>query len=417
MKIIRTEQIFIRGNGVISKMCHISKNLFNQTNYILRNQFFRKEKMAGYKELAKEFAEPSALEENNNFQKLPAQTAQWAIKKVKQSWNSFFGALRSYKKNPELFNGVPKPPRYKHKNGEFMLVFTNQQCSIDDGILKFPKIMDLEVETRLDNNANLREVRIIPNGVGYNVEIVYAKEITDISDITQIKANRILGIDIGVRNIITIGNNISIKGIAVKGGVLKSINQYFNKKLSRLKSINDKQGNKENTKIIDNLYMVRNRKIRDVMHKISSAVISYAITNEIDTIVIGHNNGWKQFVDIGKKNNQNFVQIPFNMLINQIYYKGLEHNINVIIQEESYTSKCSFLDNETIGEHETYLGKRIKRGIFKSSNGTLIHADLQASYNIIKKAIPEAFANGIEGIGLYPGSLSINEMTTSKGGC
>ena len=385
MKIIRTEQVFIRGNGVISSMCHISKNLFNQTNYILRKQFFNHNRMSSYKTLAKQFAEPSALEENNNFQKLPAKTAQWTIKKVKQSWTSFFGSLRSYKKNPELFNGVPKPPKYKHRNGEFMLVFTNQQCSIAHGILKFPKIMDLEVETRLDN-VNLREVRIIPNGVGYNVEIVYSKEVTDISDLNP---KRILGIDVGVRNIITIGNNISEKGIAVKGGVLKSINQYFNKELSKLKSINDRQRkNKENTKRINKLYMVRNRKIRDVMHKLSNAVIAYARTNEIDTIVIGHNNGWKQSVDIGKKNNQNFVQIPFNMLINQIYYKGKEYGINVVKQEESYTSKCSFLDNETIEEHETYLGKRIKRGIFRTANGTLIHADLNASYNIIKKAIP-----------------------------
>ena len=122
MKIIRTEQVFIRDNGAISIMCHISKNLFNQTNYILRNQFFSNEKMSPYKELAKQFAEPSELEENNNFQKLPAKTAQWTIKKVKQSWTSFFGALRSYKKNPELFNGVPKPPKYKHRNGEFMLI-------------------------------------------------------------------------------------------------------------------------------------------------------------------------------------------------------------------------------------------------------------------------------------------------------
>ena len=414
MKIIRTEQVFIRGNGVISSMCHISKNLFNQTNYILRNQFFRKEKMAGYKELAKEFSIPSALEENNNFQKLPAQTAQWTIKKVKQSWTSFFGALRAYKKNPELFNGVPKLPKYKHKNGEFMLVFTNQQCSIGDGILKFPKIMNLDVETRLDN-VDLREVRLIPLGAGYNVEIVYAKEIDNVSELNP---KRILGIDVGVRNIITIGNNISRKGIAVKGGVLKSINQYFNKELARLKSINDRQRkNKENTKRIDKLYMVRNRKIKDVMHKLSNAVIAYAMNTEIDTIVIGHNNGWKQSVDIGKKNNQNFVQIPFNMLINQIYYKGQEYGINVVKQEESYTSKCSFLDNETIDKHEMYSGKRIKRGIFKSSNGTLLHADLQASYNIMKKAIPEAFVNGIEGIGLYPESLSIKEMITSKGGC
>ena len=238
------------------------------------------------------------------------------------------------------------------------------------------------------------------------------------TDFNEVSANRILGIDVGVRNIITIGNSISEKGIAVKGGVLKSINQYFNRELARLKSVNDRQRkNRENTKRINKLYAVRNRKIRDVMHKISSAVIVYARTNEIDTIVIGHNNGWKQDVDMGKKNNQDFVQIPFNTLINQIYYKGQEYGINVIKQEESYTSKCSFLDNESIEKHETYLGKRIKRGVFKSSNGKLIHADLQASYNIIKKAIPEAFANGIEGIGLYPSSLSIKDMITSKEVC
>ena len=415
MKAIRTQQVFIHDNGTVSRMCHTSKNLFNQVNYILRKQFINKEKMSSYKTLAKEFSKPSDTEENNNFQKLPAQTAQWTIKKVKDSWNSFFKALKAYKKNPELFTGVPKPPKYKHKDGEFMLIFTNQQCHIKDEILKFPKIMNLEVKTGLDNNIDLREVRIIPEGAGYNVELVYAKEITDFN---ELNANRILGIDVGVRNIITMGNNISEKGIAVKGGVLKSINQYFNKKLAKLKSINDKQRkDKENTKRINRLYAVRNRKIRDIMHKLSNAVISYARNLNIDTIVIGHNNGWKQDVNMGKKNNQEFVQIPFNMLINQIYYKGQEHGIHVIKQEESYTSKCSLLDNETMEKHDNYLGKRIKRGVFRTANGTVIHADLHASYNIIKKAIPEAFANGIEGIGLYPRSLSIKEMITSKEVC
>ena len=256
MRAIRTRQIFIHDNGTVSKMCHTSKNLFNQANYILRKQFFSREKMSPYNELAKQFSNPSDIEENNNFQKLPAQTAQWTIKKVKDSWNSFFKALKSYKKNPELFTGVPKPPKYKHKYGEFMLVFTTQQCHIVNGMLKFPKIMDLKVETGLDNNMDLREVRVIPSGVGYNVEIVYSKEI---SDFNEVSANRILGIDVGVRNIITIGNSISEKGIAVKGGVLKSINQYFNKELARLKSVNDKQRkNKENTKRINRLYAVRN---------------------------------------------------------------------------------------------------------------------------------------------------------------
>ncbi len=111
------------------------------------------------------------------------------------------------------------------------------------------------------------------------------------------------------------------------------------------------------------------------------------------------------------------MQIPFNILINKIYYKGQEYGINVVKQEGSYRSKCSFLDSEEIDKHEMYSGKRIKRGIFKSVNGTLIHADLNASYNIMKKAIPEAFVNRLESIGLYQGSLSIKEMITSKDGC
>ncbi|MHB1492777.1 MAG: IS200/IS605 family accessory protein TnpB-related protein [Thermoplasmataceae archaeon] len=145
--------------------------------------------------------------------------------------------------------------------------------------------------------------------------------------------------------------------------------------------------------------------------------MNYAISIRIDTIVIGHSNGWKQEASMGKKNNQNFVQIPFNILIQQIRYKAEEAGIMVLVQDESHTSKCSFLDRERIEHHDSYAGKRTGRGVFRSAKGILIHGDLNAVYNIITKAIPEAFANGIEGIGLYPRSLSIRQMITSKGGC
>ena len=171
MKVKRTEQIYIGKNETISKLCHISKNLYNQTNYILRHQFLKKEKLSSYVGLVKLFQTPSENNEENNYQKLPAQTAQWTIKKVKQAWNSFFKALRAWKKHPESFMGKPEIPKYKAKNGEYMLIFTNQQCKIDNKVLKFPRIMNLEVETRLDD-VNLREVRIIPQGVGYLIEIV-----------------------------------------------------------------------------------------------------------------------------------------------------------------------------------------------------------------------------------------------------
>jgi transposase, IS605 OrfB family, central region len=337
--------------------------------------------------------------------------------KSKRSMEFFLQSHESMEEASENFIEMPKPPKYKNKNGEFLLIFTNQQCKIEDGILKFPKIMNLEVETRLED-VNLREVRVIPQGVGYIIEIVYMKEIEGIA---KGETHRIMGIDIGLRNIVTIGDSISNEGIAVKGGVLKSINQFFNKEYARLKSISDRQiGNKQLTKREKRLFVKRNRKIKDIMHKLSKAIVQYAKTRNIDTIIIGHNNGWKQSVNMGRINNQNFVQIPFNTLINHIKYKAEEASIQVIIQDEEHTSKCSFLDNESIEHHDKYMGKRIKRGIFRSKDGILIHADLNAVYNIIKKAIPEAFADGIEGIGLYPRSLSVSEFTgmiTSKGGC
>ncbi|MGC8558901.1 MAG: hypothetical protein ACP5NC_07950 [Nitrososphaeria archaeon] len=148
MRVTRTEQVYIRENNTISNLCHISKNLYNQTNYILRQQFFNHEKMSNYYSLVKQFQS----DDQDNYHKLPAQTAQWTIKKVIQAWTSYFKAIREYRKDPKKFTGMPKPPRYKEKDGEFMLIFTNQQCRIENGILKFPKIMNLEVKTRPSNN-------------------------------------------------------------------------------------------------------------------------------------------------------------------------------------------------------------------------------------------------------------------------
>ena len=280
MKVKRTEQIYIGKDENISRLCHLSKNLYNQTNYILRNQFINHEKMTGYNNLAKQFSIPSDIEKYNNYQKLPAQTAQWTIKKMKQAWSSFFGSMKEYGKHPEKYLGKPGIPKYKNRNGEFMIIFTNQQCSIENGILNFPRSINMEVRTRL-NDVNLREVRIVPQGTGYTVEIVYEKEIMDF---TAEKPQRIMGIDIGVRNIVTIGDNIPEHGITVRGGMLKSINQFFNKEYARMKSISDRQfGNRHLTRKERYLFMRRNRKLKDIMHKLSRALVNYAMSIRIDT--------------------------------------------------------------------------------------------------------------------------------------
>jgi len=387
LNVIRTEQIWIKGDENIQNLCYISKNLYNEANYIVRHEFFKTKRWIRYNELYK------LLKRSENYRKLPAQTAQQILKIVDRIWKSFFNAMNAWKEKPEKFNEMPRPPKYKKKNGVFILIFTNQQVKVKGDWLIFPKVVGLRLKTRI--KERIKEVRIIPKGVGYVVEIVYEKEV----DVVERDKSRVAGIDLGVRNLVTIANNIGEAPIVVKGGVVKSINQFFNKEMARLQRIYAKQGIKT-SKRMKRLSVKRERKLGDFLHKASKFVAEWCAKRNIGRLVIGYNKEWKQEVNLGKKNNQNFVQIPFWTLIQQIKYKAEERGIEVLLVEEDHTSKCSFLDGEPI-EHREYIGRRL-RGLFKSARG-IINADVNAAYNIIRKAIPKAFeADGIEGVGLHP---------------
>jgi putative transposase len=342
---------------------------------------------------------------SENFQAINAQTGQQILKVLSKSWTAFFIAIKDY-------------AGYKPKDGESFLIFTNQQCSIVDGYLEFPESLKLEhIKTRLPDSTDLREVRIIPQGTGYVYEIVYNKldeeEIINKRWYSRLNnKNRIIGIDLGVRNTVTIANNMGLVPIVVKGGILKSINQFYNKQRRKFQKWKD---NAEKIKfagtklrIIDKfessllrLTDIRNRKIKDRMHKISKYIADYCKKHDISTVVIGYNENWKQESNMGRQNNQNFVNIPFYTLVRMIFYKLDRLGIKVIEQEESHTSKCSFLDNESIEHHEHYVGRR-KGGLFKSAKGIIINADVNGALDIIKKAIPNAFAKGIEDVVLHP---------------
>jgi len=395
MNVVRTEQMYLPKIDTLSQLCHNSKNLYNEANYIVRQEMFKTGKWTRYYNLA------MILKDSDCFKSLNAQSSQQTLKVLDRSWKSFFKAIKEWKIHPEKFLGRPKIPSYKPKNGESILIFTNQQVSIKDGYLTFPKRADLRVKTRLADDTDIREVRIIPKGMGYVCEIVYEKKVEPL----KLDRDRVATVDFGLRNIITIANNVGEQPIIVKGGVLMSINQFYNKEKAELQSIYDTQKIHTGRKM-KVLTTKRNNKIKDQMHKISHMVIEYCIAHNIGTIVIGHNENWKQNADMGKKNNQNFVQIPFYILTNQLQYKAEEIGDKVILQEESHTSKCSFLDSEPIGHHETYVGKRVSRGLFRSAKGIIINADVNGSLNIGRKAIPKAFArvvaDGIEGLGLVP---------------
>jgi putative transposase len=393
-----TEQIQFKKTIQLSYLCHLAKNLYNLANYYVRQEFFYLGNWLRYYDLW------YMLKEKEPYKKLPSQTAQQILKIVDKNWKSFFHALKDWKRHSKTYLGHPKPPNYKKKHGEFMIIFTNQQCRIKDGYLYFPKKTKLRpVKTRIQNK--LHQVRIIPKGIYYVLEIVYHKEPENLN----LDKDRVIGIDLGLNNIITMVNNAGQPPVVIKGGKVKAINQFYNKQLAKYKSIKDKQGIESETKRIKNLTRKRNNKITDKFHKISRKVINYSIKHNFGTIIIGYNTTWKQNINIGKINNQQFVQIPFFKLISQVKYKSKLIGIEVVISKESYTSKCSFLDNESIKRHETYMGKRIKRGLFRSQKGIIINADVNGAYNIIKKVVPKAIsADGIEDVGLHPYSIAIS---------
>jgi len=303
---MRTVQIWIKTHKTLSWLCHLSKNLYNESNYHIRQEFFKTDKRIRYNALY------HSLKTSKNYQELPAQTAQQVLRILDRNWTSFFNAFKEWEKDKSKFKAEPRIPKYKSKNGESLLVFTNQQVKLVDNNVIFPKKVGINVNTRLSDITDIREARIIPKGVGYVVEIVYQKKISP----KVLNKDKIIAIDLGVRNLITTVNNNGLKPFIIKGGVVKSINQYYNKERARIQSVYDRQGLKTG-KNMHKLTNKRNKKIKDFFHKTSRKIIDYCELNDIGRVVIGYNPDWKQSCQLGKRNNQNFVTIPFYKLIQQ----------------------------------------------------------------------------------------------------
>ncbi|MFA5730773.1 MAG: transposase [Acidithiobacillus sp.] len=390
-----TEQIQLKSTSELSYICHLTKNLYNEALFQYRQFFFNLEEFLNYYDLQ------IILKKYDCYKQLPAQTAQQILDLVMKNWKSYWASLKEYKTNPTKFLGRPKPPQYKAKNGECIAIFTNQNTRIKNGYIHFPKSCNLPpIKTRI---IKYQQIRIIPKGNYYICEIVYNYEPKQLN----LNPNNVIGIDLGLNNLITAVNNIGEQPFIIKGGIVKSINQFYNKINAFLQSNKDKQHYEFQTKQQQLLLKKRNNQVHNLFHHISRITVDYCIENDIGTIVIGYNESWKQKSKMGKRNNQNFIQLPFLKLIQQIIYKAKMVGINVIIHEESYTSKCSFLDYESIEYHDQYCGKRIKRGLFRSKNGNIINADVNSGYNIIKKALPNVFDEGIEGLVLIPYSIHI----------
>ena len=193
--------------------------------------------------------------------------------------------------------------------------------------------------------------------------------------------------------------------LLINGRPLKAINAYYNKRKATLQSQLAK--GQYHSHRLDRLTDKRNRRVKAYLHWASRRVIDWCVENHIGVLVIGQNKLWKQNVEMGKESNQKFVSIPHATFIDMLTYKAEWVGIKVILREESYSSKCSWLDLEPVRKHKTYLGRRIKRGEFVSAKGVHINADVNGSLNIMRKAIPTAFGKrGIKGIVVCPVRVS-----------
>lgn len=381
--------------ALLDFFCFLSKNLYNHANFLIRQEFIQNGKLLSYAELDKILKMDV---DYPDYRAMPtAQTAQQTLRILERNWKSFLCTVKDWNTHPEKYLGKPKLPKYRDKDGRFVLVLTNQNCKMKAGKIIFPKCFQgFTLRTKI--SGKFQQVRIVPHREYLVAEIVYKAEIHP----GRSDNGRYLGIDIGVDNLAAVANNFGECPILFNGRGLKSINQFYNWKLSHYRSIAERMNRAQSTRRLRQLAWKRNAKIRDLLHKVSKSIIRYAVERNVSVIVIGRNKGWKQKSDMGKRNNQNFFQVPFAILIQQIQYKSEKYGIRVELTEESYTSGTSVLDKEMPVKESYNRARRVRRGLFRSNGGILINADINAACQIMKKAFPNEFSDGIEGVVLRP---------------
>ncbi|MGH2479832.1 MAG: RNA-guided endonuclease InsQ/TnpB family protein [Ktedonobacteraceae bacterium] len=376
---------------VIDAAAFASKNLYNAGNYEVRQSYILEGKYLNYHEMQRR------IQSHEAYKALPAKVSQQVLKQLHHDWDAFFKARKAYREDPSKFQSPPKIPGYKPKTeGRNMLVYTIQAVStpaLRQGIIK-PSMLAIEIHTKY---KDVDQVRIVPRKGFYVVEVVYEKEAKQ----SSVNPAYYAGIDIGMNNLVALtANKPGFRSVLVNGRPVKSINQFYNKRKAALQKQLRRKGT---TKRMERLTNKRNRRIDHYMHTASKRIIDLLVKEGIGTLVIGKNDGWKQEANMGKRTNQNFVQIPHARFIAMLSYKAELVGIRVEITEESYTSKASLLDLDPLPVHNngnekhTFSGKRIKRGLYRASDGRKINADCNGSGNIIRKVAPDAFSE-VEGV-------------------
>jgi len=411
MKVKRIVKFNIKKSHIDYKCIKIqlieSKEIYNFANYILRQLYFKNSNNHKYSlEFINEYPSLKDLfleyiEENKQFTSLfykiickfsklkqysiNSKIVQNIVDKLKNDWTSYWKLLKMKKNN--TYNKKINIPSYKKKYN--LVEYNNQVISkmkLKQGYIGTYKMKQGIKIAKKYKYLDCKCFRIYNKNDKFICEIIYEKEVKEVE-----RSDRIASIDIGLENLFTIAFNYNKKGISIKGTKLKAINQYFNKLRASLQSM---LPNKQYvSKFINQLMYKRTEQLRNYIGYYTNKLIEILKTEKISKLIVGYNKGWKQDINIGSKNNQNFVSIPFRKILDILKYKLEDNGIEYKEQEESYTSKASYLDNDNIpvykkNDNTEYIfsGKRITRNIYKSKYRKVINADLNGALNILKKS-------------------------------
>ena len=374
----------------IRELCHIAKNLANEAIYNVRQYYFSEGEFLKYEK------NYTLLKNSPNYKALNSNMAQQILKEVDGSFKSFFGLLKLAKQGKYAFKDC-RLPHYLPKDGYTTLVIGFVRLKVNKLILPFSnsfkkthKAVEITIPPML-LDKKVKEIRIIPKAKARFFEIQYIYEAECVQ--RNLNTNNALALDLGINNLVTAVSSNG-KSFIIDGKKLKSINQWFNKENARLQSIKDKQHyGKKSTSRQKAIARSRNNKVNDYMNKAARKVINYCIANDMGTLVVGYNETFQRGGHIGKRNNQNFVNIPYGQLRSKLEYLCKMNGIIFVKQEESYTSKSSFWDRDDIPVYNAdnpreyqFSGKRIHRGQYKTASGKIINADVNGALNIMRKS-------------------------------
>ena len=377
--------------NILRELCRVAKNLTNQAIYNVRQHYFQEKQYFRYE------ANCYEMKSYKNYKLLNSNMAQQTLKDVDAMFKSFFALIKLAKQGKYSFRCI-KLPNYLPKDGYANLIIA--EFRVKDGILTIPYSNTFKRERsrtkvqikvpKVLEDRKIKQIRIIPKFNARFFEIQYTYEFQE--ENTNLSTNNALAIDLGVNSLCTCVTNTG-KSFIVDGRKLKSINQLFNKQNARLRSIKDKQNIKRQTEQQFLISRKRKNRVDDYINKACRYIINYCLSNNIGTLVVGYNQSFQDKSSLGKKNNQVFTQLPFGVVRERLEYLCKRYNINYVLQEESYTSKASFFDNDELPVYnadnpQTYefSGKRIKRGLYQTKGGYLFNADCNGALNILRKS-------------------------------